>query len=106
MNNGDKYTVTDSARAAYADGRRAGLAVAALAVGAVAFISLLGVEKAILAFVLAGLSLAGAMPGSQARRISFVAMLIAGLYMLTYVTVLVMYHDKLAELISMLQKLG
>ena len=96
----------DLTQASYADGRKAGLAIGALATAAAAFISLLGIEKAILALVLAILGFRGTQAGSRAKRLSLLAMLILCLYAVTCVTVLVLYHEKLAELFRLMQKLG
>lgn len=103
--NGD-HAANDLVKAAYGEGRRAGLATGALAVGVVAFLSLLGIEKAALSLTLAVLALRGAKLGSTARRLSWLAVLISSIYVVTYVTVLVLYRDKLAELVRLLQQLG
>lgn len=106
MNAGTEKPGTDALAGAYADGRRAGLALGALAAAGVAFISLLGIEKAILAFVLACLAYRGARPGSAAKRLSIVALVLAGLYTVTFLVVLVIFHQDILELIRLLQKLG
>ena len=97
---------TDPVDLAYSDGRRCGLAMGALSVSAVAFISLLGVEKAVLALALATLALSGSQGGTRARRLSVAAMVLACIYVITYVLVIVLYHQKLAELLHMMQQLG
>lgn len=106
MNNEVEYARGDLAKAAYADGRNSGLAVGALAASLVAFISLLGIEKAVLALVLAIFGLREARPGSRARQLSLWTLLIVGLYVVTFVVVLVLYHQKLVELVHLMQKLG
>ena len=92
--------------AAFAAGKQTGLAIGGLAASAVAFISLLGIEKAILAIVLSVLAFRGAQPGAGARRLSKWAILIASAYVLTYILVLVLFHDRLAELVRLMQQLG
>ena len=67
MTGPDGHTA-DREGAARRRGRSEGLATAALAVGAVAFLNLLGVEKGILAIVLAVLSLRNAPAGPPPRR--------------------------------------
>ena len=57
---------TSYAGSTYEDGRRAGLAVAAFALAITAFVNLLGLEKSLLAGVLAILALQGRMPGVPA----------------------------------------
>ncbi len=94
------------AEAAYREGRSAGLALAALAVSAVAFISLLGIEKAVLALALAVLGLRGAASGSSARRLGIAAIVIACIYAATYIVVMALYPDKISALLRTLQQLG
>jgi hypothetical protein len=92
--------------ATYADGRRVGLATGALATAAVAFVSLLGIEKAVLAGVLATLALRGARAGTLAQKLSAAALLLAVVYTITYVTVLIVFREQLAELLRLMQKMG
>jgi hypothetical protein len=87
---------------AYKAGRRDGLALGALALALVAFINVLSVEKSILAVVLAILALKAA-PGS--RRVNW-ALGVAALHIVTWVTVLVLFHDKLGQLLKLFQQLG
>jgi hypothetical protein len=86
----------------YRAGRRDGLALGALAIALVAFVNLLSVEKSLLAAALALLALRTA-PAS--RRAQW-ALAIAGLHILTWVGVLVVFHDKFARLLQLLQQLG
>jgi hypothetical protein len=97
---------SDSAKSAYREGRSAGLAVAALAVSVVAFISLLGIEKAVLALALAVLAIRGVGSGGRARRLAIAAIVIACIYAVTYIVVVALYHDRIGELIRMLHQLG
>lgn len=91
---------------AFEEGRRTGLAIAAVAAGVVSFISLLGLEKAILAVVLAVLAGRGVTAGRQCRRLAAVALMIAGLYVITFAVIMVLFHDRVAELVRLLQQLG
>ena len=91
---------------AFDAGRRAGLAVAALALSVVAFLSLLGAEKAILALVLAAAALRGARAGAPARRLAVAAVVLATLFLITVAVVLVVFWDQLAELVALLEKLS
>ena len=96
----------DAHTEAFREGKRAGLAIGALAGSAVAFISLLGVEKAILAITLAILAIRGTAPRSRARRMASVALGIAVVYVLTFALVMALFHEKLYELIRLLQQMG
>jgi hypothetical protein len=97
---------SDDLATMYEEGRRTGLATAALATAAVAFVSLLGIEKATLAALLACLAIRGAKTAAPARRLAAAAMALAGVYAVTYVVVLVLFRDRLAELLRLMQKLG
>ncbi|HYF49220.1 MAG TPA: hypothetical protein VEJ63_07435 [Planctomycetota bacterium] len=98
---------TDSAiQAAYAEGRQMGLSIAAVAMSAVAFLSLLGLEKALLALTLALLVLREARPGSQPRNRAKIAAVIAAVYCVCFVTALIVFRAQIAELIQMLQRMG
>jgi len=88
------------------EGKRFGLAIGALAGSAVAFVSLLGLEKAILAVTLAVLAMRGSAPRSGARRLGWLALSIAAVYVLTYAIILALYHEKLYELIRLLQQMS
>jgi len=104
--------MTDSTQAVQRDvaeardqGRRQGLAIAALALSLIAFLNLLGAEKSILAIVLA----IGAMSGSvsrQVRRRSFAAIGLAILHLVTIGVVLMLFQDELGQLVELLQKLA
>jgi len=96
----------DTHAEAFREGKRAGLAIAALAGSAVAFVSLLGIEKAILAITLAVLAIRGTAPRSRARRLASVALGIAVIYVLTFAVVMALFHEKLYELIRLLQQMG
>jgi hypothetical protein len=102
---GSLSTHDDPQQAALLRGRLEGLATAALAAGCVAFINLLGAEKALLAVTLAGLALSG-LPAGRARGRALAAMALGVLYVATIVTVLVLYHEKLAHLVQFLKDLG
>ncbi|HEY5103352.1 MAG TPA: hypothetical protein VII70_11265 [Steroidobacteraceae bacterium] len=96
----------DPVQAAYQQGRRIGLATGALAIGCVAYINLLGVEKSILAAVLAVTALRGAARGSQLLRRSRAALALAAAHLAMSAAVLVIFRDKLPQLAQLLQKLG
>jgi hypothetical protein len=98
-------THDDPRRAALLQGRREGLATPALAAGCVAFINLLGAEKALLAVTLAGLALGG-LPAGTARGRALAALGLSAVYLATLITVLILYHDKLAYLLKLLKDLG
>jgi hypothetical protein len=87
-----------------ARGRSDGLATAALALGALSFIQLLGAEKAILAIVLALLALRG--PLQQGRGRAVAGIVLGTVYLGVTAVTLVLFRDQLAELIHLLQSLG
>jgi NADH:ubiquinone oxidoreductase subunit K len=96
----------DPRREAFREGRRAGLAIAAIAASAVAFVSLLGIEKAILAAVLAVLAMRGATRRSRTTRLARLAIGIAALYAVSFAVLLVLFRDKVWELLRLLQQMG
>lgn len=95
----------DPEHAALRRGRLEGMATAALAAGCVAFVNLLGAEKAMLAFVLAAVALAG-LPRGPARVRAMAAVALAVLYAATIAAVLIVYHERLGQLIGLLRDLG
>ena len=96
----------DTQKEAFREGKRVGLAIAAVAASAVAFVSLLGIEKAILAITLAILAIRGTAPRSRVRRLASVALGIAMVYVLTFVVVMALFREKLYELIHLLQQMS
>lgn len=91
--------------AAYREGWRAGLALGALTIAGTAFINLLSLEKSLLAIVLAILAIRGAGPGRTTKRGSL-AVCIAVAHLALGSILLILFHDKLAQLLSLLQSLG
>jgi hypothetical protein len=96
----------DEAMAAYGAGRRVGFGISALALSLVAFLSLLGAEKAILAVVLGVLAVRGGRSDATARKLGAAAIGIAVAFLATLVVVLVLYWDRLAELVELLNRLS
>jgi uncharacterized membrane protein len=90
----------------FQEGKRTGLAIGALAAAAVAFVSLLGIEKAVLAIVLGVLAVRGASPASRSRRLALLALGIAVVYALTFAVVMILFHQKIGELFRLLQQMG
>lgn len=91
---------------AYDRGRRAGFGVAALALSCVAFLSLLGAEKAILAIVLGVLATRGGEPRALARRLGIAAISLGSVFLVAWGVGLVIFWDKFVELIKLLQQLS
>jgi hypothetical protein len=91
---------------AFQAGRRMGFAVSALALGLVAFLSLLGMEKAILAIVLGSLAIRGAKPGALARRLGTVAVGLGGLFLVTIPVLLLVFWDRVVEFVRLLSTLS
>lgn len=96
----------DPVHLAYLQGRNMGLATAALALSLVSFVNLLGIEKSILAAVLAIFALRGRNPAAQTARRSRITLIFAGIHAVTFIVVVALFHEKLAELIHLLQKLS
>jgi hypothetical protein len=91
---------------AYDAGRRVGFAVSALAMSLVAFLSLLGAEKAILAIVLGAVAVRGGQPGTLARRLGIAAMAISVVFLATAAVVLALFWGRFVEVIKALQQLS
>lgn len=91
---------------AFDAGRRAGLATAAMAVSLVAFISLLGAEKAILAIVLGYHALRGAPPGTAGRRLAGTAITVASIFLVSMIVVLIVFRNELLGLVNHLRQLS
>ena len=91
---------------AYAEGRRDGLALAAVAVAAVAFFNLLGAEKSLLALALAWGALRGGSPLEAAHRSARLAVGLAMLHFLVLGGLLIVFGHRLRQLVSLLLTLG
>ena len=102
----ESHLFDETAKAAYRQGRQQGLAVAALTMSLVAFVSLLGLEKAILAGIMGVVALRGAPLGSSARKLGVTAVVIVCVYIATFGVLLVLFHEKFAQLFRLLQQLG
>ncbi|HEY1899299.1 MAG TPA: hypothetical protein VGG49_05865 [Steroidobacteraceae bacterium] len=102
----DQAAGTDRVQAAFQEGRGVGLATGALALSVVAFLNLLGLEKSILAAVLAILALQSVAASRAVIRRGQAALVLAGVHFITVVTVIAVFHDKLLQLVHLLQKLG
>lgn len=96
----------DQTPSAYTAGRRAGFGIAALTVGCVSFLSLLGLEKALVAIVLGGLAVRGAPQGSLARRLGVAGIVLGVLFAVTLIVLLLLFHDKVMMLIRALEDLS
>ena len=90
----------------YIAGRRDGLGIAAIVVAIVTFVSLLGIEKAVVAAVLGGLAMQGARQGSRARRLGGVALILAIAYELAFIVLIIVFREQVGTLISALEALS
>jgi len=90
----------------YQQGVRAGLATSALALAAVAFLNLLGLEKSMLAIVLAVLALRGNIAPPAATRRGRAALALAAAHLVTFIVLITIFHDYLGHLIQAMAKLG
>ena len=86
-------------------GRREGLAIAALALGLISFLNLLGAEKSILAIVLAMMAMSRTTTKIVRRR-SMIAIGLALVHIATIAVVLVLFKEELGEFIQSLHKLS
>ena len=102
----DHVTSTPAERAAYRRGQRAGLALAGLGIAVMAFISLLGVEKSLLALVIAAVALRGAGADRTTQRRAWLAIGLALVHWIVLGTVVTLFHQQLAQLIALLQRLS
>ena len=85
---------------AFEDGRRAGLATAALALSLVCYFSLLGAEKALLAIALAIMARRGSRRGSAGRRLATAAIAISTVFLVSIVCVLVLFWEELVGIVN------
>jgi hypothetical protein len=92
--------------AAHEAGRRLGLATAALAVSIVSFLNLLGLEKSLLAVVLAALALGGSQATGTARKRSRIALVLGTVHIVTAIVVLLVFREELGELLNLLYELN
>src|SRR5687768_2999709 len=92
--------VQDPVAQAFAAGRRAGLATAAMALSLVAFLSLLGAEKALLAIALGLLARRGSQPGSAGHRLATVAICVATVFLVSITFILIVFWDDLVGLVN------
>jgi hypothetical protein len=106
VNMSDPSVVSVAERAAYREGQRAGLAVAALAVAIVAFLQLLGVEKSLLAVVLGALSLRGAATRGPLRSWGRAAIIVGIVHVVLVIVLLIVFHDTFVQLLHLLRKFG
>ena len=90
----------------FEDGRRAGLATAALALSLVSFLSLLGAEKALLAIALGIMARRGSQPGSGGRRLATVAIGIATVFLVSIAFVLIVFWKELVDIVNHLRQLS
>jgi|GEM_PF-1774079 len=91
---------------AYNTGRRVGFGISALTLSMVAYLSLLGLEKAILAFVLGALALRGMKQGTLARRLGVITIIISIIYFITFFVVIFLFWDKVKEFITLLRQVS
>ncbi len=96
----------DKAVEAYDAGRRVGFGVSALAIGLVAFLNLLGAEKAILAIALGALAVRGSDLSPLPRRLGSAAIVLGAVFLLTVGVVLVVFWDQAVEFVRLLQQLS
>jgi len=106
MSDSTSVNQANAIAAAHDAGRRLGLATAALALGVVSFINLLGVEKSILSIVLAVLAIRGMAPAGVVRFRTRFALVISSLQLVTTILALVLFRDEVGELLQLLYELN
>jgi hypothetical protein len=99
-------TAQGQATELYSAGRRDGLAVAAMVLGLVTFLSMLGAEKAIAAIVLGAVAMRGAPRRSLARRLGIASVVLGAVFIVTMAVVFVVFREQVATLIAALEKLS
>jgi|WetSurMetagenome_2_1015567.scaffolds.fasta_scaffold1169418_1 hypothetical protein len=90
----------------YQAGKRTGFGIAALALGLVSYLSLLGLEKAVLTIVLGVLAMKGEIPTPIAKRLGIASIALGVIFILSAAVLLYLFQDKFAELIGNLKKLS
>ena len=91
-------SATDPVIESYERGRRVGLGTAALALAVTAYVNLLGIEKSLLAIVLAFVALKGSRLTAKARTSTRIAIGLASVHAITVVAIVAIYSDKLTAL--------
>ena len=100
-------TVLEDAHAqAFEAGRRAGLATAAMALSLVAFLSLLGAEKALLAIALALLARRGSQAGSAGSRLATAAIGISSVFLVSIAFILIVFWKELEGFVNYFRQLS
>jgi uncharacterized membrane protein YadS len=105
MSDDQSLNQTKAIVAAHDAGRRVGLATAALALGAVSFVNLLGMEKSILAIVLAILAIRGVQPSEVVRTRTWAAIVLSVMQVLITCIALLVFRDELREFLDLLYEL-
>jgi hypothetical protein len=96
----------DQLAQAFEDGRRAGLATAAMALSLVSFLSLLGAEKALLAIALAIIARRGSQPGSAGRRLATMAIGVATVFLVSIAFILIVFWKELGDFVNYFRQLS
>ena len=91
---------------AYNAGRRVGFGISALVLSIVAYLSMLGFEKAILAIVLGVLAIKSAENNTIAKRLGIISICLGILFIITAIVVLIIFRDKVAEFITLLKQIS
>jgi len=91
---------------AYNAGRRVGFGISALVLSIVAYLSMLGFEKAILAIVLGALALKGTENKTIAKRLGIISICLGILFVITAIVILIIFRDKVAEFITLLKQIS
>lgn len=92
------HVQSDAVEAAYRRGRRTGLATAAFALAVIAYLNLLGIEKSLLAIVLAAMALKDSLLPAVLRTRTWIALGLAAVHTVTVVVIVVVFADKLSLL--------
>lgn len=89
---------------AFAKGRVAGLGIAALAISCVAFVQLLGAEKAIVGLVLGIVAYRSVAEPNRGRQWALIAIAVSSLYLVFMLAVLIFAGDDILQAIQALDQ--
>lgn len=90
----------------YIAGRRDGFGIAAIVIAIVTFVSLLGIEKAVVAAVLGALAMQTAPQGSRARRLGGAALILAITFEVMFIVLIIVFREQVGTLIAALEALS
>jgi hypothetical protein len=91
---------------AFCAGRRVGFGISALSLVLITFVSMLGVEKVILAMILGRLAIRGSARGTQAYRLGVAAIRIGICFLVAFAVGLIVFWGRVIEFFEALQRIS